>query len=212
MNKRRTLTFDKLVMSALFSVAGGPYRSFGPFWSFLNGHWSLISGVFEGGLFAVLFLDYLEPAWGQAREKMYNEHLRLPFGLVLMVVVVVMNMYEMEMVANASILFAVASLGPFIALVSIGFPDVDFGACFGPDTIMPQHEISDGTFGPNWQVKNPSKTFVKAMFTATGLALLIDFLSIAVGYSVLADPTKWEDGMFAEVASFGVGIFNRSGD
>ena len=44
-------------------------KAFGPFWSFLNGHWSLISGVFEGGLFAVLFLDYLEPAFGQARRR-----------------------------------------------------------------------------------------------------------------------------------------------
>ena len=272
-NKRRTLTFGKLVLFAFSSVAGGPYgfedavgaagakitllmvfvagllwsaplalmtaelssalpengghilwidRAFGPFWSFLNGHWSLISGVFEGGLFAVLFLDYLEPAFGQAREKMYNELLRVPFGLVLMGVVVAINMYGMEMVANASVLFAVASLGPFIALVAIGFPKLDFGACFGPDTIMPQHEMSDGTFGPDWhtfliillwstagydllgscagEVKNPSKTFVRAMFTAMGLALMIDFLSIAVGYSVLADPTKWEDGTFTEVA------------
>lgn len=199
-------------------------KAFGPFWSFLNGHWSLISGVFEGGLFAVLFLDYLEPAFGQAREKMYNDQLRVPFGLVLMGVVVAINMYGMEMVANASVLFAVASLGPFIALVVIGFPKLDFEACFGKDTIVPQHEMSDGSFGPDWhtfliillwstagydllgscagEVKNPSKTFVRAMFTAMGLALLIDFFSISVGYSVLADPTKWEDGTFTEVAKF----------
>ena len=50
------------------------------------------------------------------------------------------------------------------------------------------------------EVKNPSKTFVRAMFTAMGFALLIDFLSISVGYSVLADPKKWEDGTFVEVA------------
>ena len=62
---------------------------------------------------------------------MYNDQLRVPFGLVLMGVVVAINMYGMEMVANASVLFAAASLGPFIALVVIGFPKLDFEACFG---------------------------------------------------------------------------------
>ena len=100
-------------------------KAFGAFWSFLNGHWSLISGVFEGGLFAVLFLDYLEPVFGQAKEKMYNEQLRVPFGIILMGVVVAINMYGMEMVSNASLLFTVASLGPFIALVVVGFPSLD---------------------------------------------------------------------------------------
>ena len=197
-------------------------KAFGAFWSFLNGHWSLISGVFEGGLFAVLFLDYLEPVFGQAKEKMYNEQLRVPFGIILMGVVVAINMYGMEMVSNASLLFTVASLGPFIALVVVGFPSLDLAACIGKDAILPQHEMSDGSSGPDWhtfliillwstsgydllgtcagEVKNPSKTFARAMFTAMGFALLIDFLSISVGYSVLADPKKWEDGTFVEVA------------
>jgi amino acid transporter len=194
-------------------------KAFGPFWSFLNGHWSLISGVFEGGLFAVLFLDYLEPAFGKAREEFYDQ-LRVPFGVVLMFVVVSINMYGMEMVANASVLFAVASLGPFIALVMVGFPKLDWQACMQAE--VPKHELSNGTFGPDWhtfliillwstagydllgscagEVKNPAKTFVRAMFTAMGFALLVDFFSIAVGYSVLQDPSKWEDGTFTIVA------------
>ena len=196
-------------------------KAFGEFWSFLNGYWSVISGVFEGGLFCVLFLDYLEPAFGKERENLFD-NLRIPFGLVLMGVVVVINMFGMEMVANASMLFTVASLGPFIALILIGFPKLDLNALFGADALIPQHQLSDGSVGADWhtfliillwstagydllgscagEVKNPSKTFLRAMFTAMGFALVIDFLSISVGYSVLADPSRWEDGTFTEIA------------
>eukprot|EP00958_Prasinococcus_capsulatus_P024218 scaffold3759_cov425-Prasinococcus_capsulatus_cf.AAC.5 len=39
-------------------------RAFGPFWSYQNGYWSLLSFVFEGALFPVLFMDYLSSATG----------------------------------------------------------------------------------------------------------------------------------------------------
>ena len=132
-----------------------------------------------------------------------------------MQLVVAINMYGMEMVSNASLLLVSWTS---LSLVVVGF-QFGFGSVIGKDAILPQHEMSDGSSGPDWHTfliillwstsshdllgtcageENPSKTFRGDVY-CHGF-VVIDFLSISVGYSVLADPKKWEDGTFVEVA------------
>ena len=45
-----------------------------------------------------------------------------PYGLC------VINVYGLEMVASASLYFTCASLAPFLAIIAVGLPQVDFNA------------------------------------------------------------------------------------
>ena len=78
--------------------------------SLLDGYWSLYFSIFEGGLYPVLFLDYIQQLMGGTEMGMM---MRLTLGTLLIVTTCVINVYGLEMVASASLYFTCASLAGF---------------------------------------------------------------------------------------------------
>ena len=183
-------------------------RAFGSFWSYLNGYWSLYFSIFEGGLYPVLFLDYIQELMGGTKMGMVT---RLALGSMLIVTTCVINVYGLEMVASASFYFTCASLAPFLAIIAMGAQSVDFAALTSDPTkpvdwrvfvtillwSTAGYDLIGACAG---EVKNPAKTLIYSMMYAMTASLAIDFCSLAVGFSVISDQSKWEDGLFMEVA------------
>lgn len=184
-------------------------RAFGPFWSYLNGYWSLYFSIFEGGLYPVLFLDYIQQLLGGGTEM--GMLMRLALGTLLIVTTCVINVYGLEMVASASLYFTCASLAPFLAIIAVGVPNVDFAVLTSEPTkpvdwrvfvtillwSTAGYDLIGACAG---EVKNPAKTLIYSMMYAMSASLAIDFCSLAVGFSVVSNQSKWEDGTFMDVA------------
>lgn len=183
-------------------------RAFGSFWSYLNGYWSLYFSIFEGGLYPVLFLDYIQQLMGHNDLGLFW---RLTLGTVLIVITCIINVYGLEAVASASFYFTCASLLPFLAIIVIGLPSVDIAALNTEPakpvdwrvfiTILLWSTAGYDLIGAcAGEVKNPGKTLVYSMMYAMSASLAIDFCSIAVGFSVISTQSKWVDGTFMAVA------------
>ena len=183
-------------------------RAFGSFWSYLNGYWSLYFSIFEGGLYPVLFLDYIQQLLGGHEMPMY---LRLALGTGVIISTCALNVYGLEAVASASFYFSCAGLAPFIAIILMGLPHLDMTAVSSAPakpvdwrvfvTILLWSTAGYDLIGAcAGEVKNPAKTLVYSMMYAMSASLAIDFLSLAVGFSVISNQSKWEDGLFMEVA------------
>lgn len=182
-------------------------RAFGTFWSFQNSYSTLFSTIFEGGLYPVMFMDYMGELLGMELKTEF----RLGIGLVVIAAVTYMNIKGTDVVGNASMGFTVASLGPFILIILLGLPHLDL--------VNVVQAIPEKT---NWtsfitillwstsgfdlvgacagEVKNPAETFPSALSFAMALTLIIDLLSMAVGMSVVTTYSTWTDGTFIEVA------------
>lgn len=182
-------------------------RAFGPFWSYLNGYWSLFFSIFEGGLYPVLFLDYIQHLWGGQMDF----SLRIFLGLIVVAITCVVNVYGLEAVASASFYFTCASLAPFIVIIALGLPQLDIGVLsMAPSkpvdwrvfiTILLWSTAGYDLIGAcAGEVKNPGKTLVYSMMYAMSASLMIDFFALAVGFSVIPTQAQWEDGTFIKVA------------
>ncbi|KAK3269567.1 hypothetical protein CYMTET_21999 [Cymbomonas tetramitiformis] len=182
-------------------------RAFGSFWSFQNSYATLFSTIFEGGLYPVMFMDYM----GELLGVELQTSARVSIGLVVIVLVTYMNIKGTDLVGSASVWFTVASLGPFVLIILLGLPKLDLIKTLD---VVPEH-TNLGSFVTIllWstsgfdlvgacagEVKNPGETFPSALSFAMGLTLVIDLLSMAVGMSVVTNYDTWTDGTFMEVA------------
>jgi len=182
-------------------------RAFGPFWSFLNSYATLFSLIFEGGLYPVMFMDYV----GQLMGVSYSSWLRISIGLVVVVFVTVINIRGTDLVGSASLAFTVASLGPFIIIIVLGAQYTDLvevvqvvphNTQWGPFITILLWSTSgfDLVGACAGEVKDPAETFPTAMSFAMCLCLVIDLASMVVGMSVVHDYDTWHDGTFMDVA------------
>lgn len=182
-------------------------RAFGPFWSFLNSYATLFSLIFEGGLYPVMFMDYV----GQLMGVSYSSWLRISIGLIVVIFVTFINIKGTDIVGDASLIFTVASLGPFIIIILMGAQHIDLVEVV---QVVP-HNTQWGTFitillwstsgfdlvgACAGEVKNPAETFPTAMSFAMALCLVIDVMSMVVGMSIVHDYDNWHDGTFMDVA------------
>mmetsp|Transcript_23817 Transcript_23817/g.28749 ORF Transcript_23817/g.28749 Transcript_23817/m.28749 type:complete len:461 (+) Transcript_23817:307-1689(+) len=182
-------------------------RAFGPFWSFQNSYSTLFATIFEGGLYPVMLLDYL--------NEFFHIHLSTPMriaaGVSVIAAVTLLNIRGTDVVGSASVWFTIASLGPFILIILLGISQFDpvrtieavpHTPYFNKFIIILLWSTSgfDMVGACAGEVEDPGKTFPVALGFSIGLTLLIDISSLAIGMSVVKDYPHWTDGTFMDVA------------
>ena len=121
-------------------------RAFGPFWAKQNAVWNLVSNTFDNALYPVMFVDYL--GWF---PMMRLEGIERWLASVLMLsAVTVLNMMGVDVVANASNLFAIFVISPFIALVIAGAFALPPSAWFYGLSTGKSHTHKSRTHFPQW--------------------------------------------------------------
>eukprot|EP00752_Nemacystus_decipiens_P005119 g4644.t1 len=170
--------------------------AYGPFWGWMEGFSSWVSGVADNSLYSILFVDYLVSLL--PRDSFLRED-----GLGRWVCVVMLNLglsylaYRgLRVVGRTAIAVAVFSLLPFVILVLWGLPD-----CTIPESWL---SPPDGGWGAiRWgtylnvmfwnlnywdsassyagEVENPGKTYPRALFACVTLVVLCYGLPILVG-------------------------------
>jgi len=210
-------------LGSMIPEAGGcvvwVHRALGPFWAQQNAMWNLVSNTFDNALYPVMFVDYL----------VYFPAFRLeglPRWLVsvsMLLVVTLLNIQGVDVVANASNVFALLVISPFAGLVVAGLPQL-------PDMATFLEGITPSIYDPpiRWgaflsvllwntsgydsvgalaaEVQRPGRDFPIAMVVTIILVTLVYLLPLAVAVALDSKQTrKWSDGHFVLVASEHIG-------
>eukprot|EP00899_Mesostigma_viride_P000199 jgi/Mesvir1/1017/Mv17551-RA.1 len=182
-------------------------KAFGPFWSFSNGYWSLFCYCFEGGLYPVLFMDYLSHMVGVE----FSMPVRMMLGMCMIMAITVINVMGSDLVGTFSLFFTLVGITPFVIMILLGVPQLDIiNAVQTPRppiqwglfmTIMLWNTSGFDCLGAcAGEVKNPSVTFPRALGISMIIIITMDLLVLSVGVSVFTDYPSWSDGSFVRVA------------
>ncbi|GLT56073.1 hypothetical protein SLA2020_291460 [Shorea laevis] len=181
--------------------------AFGPFWGFQEGFWKWFSGVMDNALYPVLFLDYLKHSF-----PLFNRLIaRIPALLGITVSLTYLNYRGLHIVGLSAVSLAVFSLFPFLVMAILSVPHirpkqwlvvdfkvVDWRGYF--NSMFWNLNYWDKASTLTGEVKNPSKTFPKALLAAVILVVSSYLIPLLAGTGALhTSSSEWIDGYFAEV-------------
>uniref|UniRef100_A0A061QYC5 Amino acid transporter n=1 Tax=Tetraselmis sp. GSL018 TaxID=582737 RepID=A0A061QYC5_9CHLO len=95
-------------------------EAFGPFWGFLEGLFSWISGVTDNAIYPVMFLTYLDTAWPAADLMSHKRTFLVGISSVL----TLMNWRGLTLVGGLAVAFTFVIIVPFAILVVLGAPQI----------------------------------------------------------------------------------------
>lgn len=209
-------------LGSMIPEAGGyviwVHRAFGPFWAQQNAVWNLVSNTFDNALYPVMFVDYL--GWFPAMRLQGG--LRWLVSILMLGSVTLLNMLGVDVVANASNLFAIFVISPFIALVVAGAFALPPSAWFyglssgdGADPIRWGTFLSvllwntsgyDSVGALAAEVQDPGRDLPCALIVTIVLVTLTYLLPLLLAISLDSEHVRsWSDGDFVIVASQHIG-------
>ena len=204
-------------LGSMIPEAGGyvvwVHRAFGPFAAHMNALWNLVSNTFDNALYPVMFVDYLYyfpllRVTGVARWLV---------SAAMLAVVTALNLVGVDVVANASNVFALLVISPFVALVVAGVPQLELEPLLAPPTRPVEWGVFlsvllwntsgyDSVGALAAEVAEPGRDFPRAMLVTIFLVTLVYVLPVGVGASLDAERLgSWTDGSFSRVASDHIG-------
>ncbi|MCS6863328.1 MAG: APC family permease, partial [Abditibacteriales bacterium] len=169
-------------------------RAFGRFWGFQEGWWSWLCSFADNALYPVLFAEYLKFWYPKMTPAQY-----LTVCLLFIAVLTWLNVRGTNLVGFSSAAFTVIVLAPFAMMVVLGLPQVK------PEVWTAATPPSQGGTGEvarwstllsvilwnycGWdnagccggEVREPNRTYPKAMMTTVVLVTLVYLLPVAVG-------------------------------
>eukprot|EP00754_Rhynchopus_humris_P040095 Rhum_TRINITY_DN23143_c0_g1::Rhum_TRINITY_DN23143_c0_g1_i1::g.177125::m.177125 len=184
--------------------------AFGPFWGFMEGYMSWVSGVTDNSVYPVLLFQYVaayEPSFGQP-------HIRLPAMYVMVAVLVYLNYRGLEVVGQTSLIVCLFSLSPFVILIALGSFSMSFDRVLLPPTggwgavdfptflnlMFWNFNYWDSAAVFAGEVGDAGSTFPKAMAIAVVCVVVAYAVPIMVGVAATRDPmSSWTDGHFSVV-------------
>jgi amino acid transporter len=192
--------------------------AFGSYWGFEKGWLSYLSGVADNSLYPILLFDYVISflnGMEVGTDEFSTGWTRWLCIVMMALVLTYLNYRGLDVVGNTAIVLCVVSVLPLLAFCVIGAFQVDparwlvtpVGGLSGVDW-----KLFLNTFFWNinyWEssacyagdVKNPGKTYPKALAWAVGLVALSTFVPILVGTGASAEPSsKWQDGFLSFLA------------
>lgn len=183
-------------------------RAFGRFWGFQEGWWSWLCSFADNALYPVLFAEYLK-FWF---PKMTPTQYLMVCGLFI-AVFTWLNVRGTNLVGFSSVAFTLMVLAPFAVMVMLGLPQVKPVVWTTPTPLKNATMWStllsvilwnycgwDNAGCCGGEVREPNRTYPKAMMTTVVLVTLVYLLPVAVGVSASQDWSQWSDGYFPEVA------------
>eukprot|EP00873_Tetraselmis_striata_P018488 jgi/Tetstr1/438752/TSEL_027261.t1 len=182
-------------------------EAFGPFWGFMEGLFSWISGVTDNAIYPVMFLTYLDAAWPEANLMEYKKSFLISLSMFL----TFLNWRGLTLVGSLALFFTGIIVVPFVLMIIIGAPQVDVSnwAVVDWEAVNWSEFINVMFWNLNYwdsvstlagEVADPGKTFPRALAGGVVLVVAMYLLPLLVGLGVTTDPGQWTLGYFAKVA------------
>jgi amino acid transporter len=211
-------------LTTAMPVEGGFYRwtraAFGDFWGFLAGWWNWSASFLLGGVYAVLFTDYLVYYFpGIIGWK----HYAISVGLIAAITWV--NVRGIEMVGKVATTLEIFIFVPVVAMVVIGLLHWHHNP-FVP--LIPPHQPTFKIFGVGlalglWlysgyeqlstvaeEVENPQRAYPRALAMVVPLSIAAYFLPTLAGLASAGNWEQWHTGYFSDAARLiGGSLFGR---
>jgi len=201
-------------LTTAMPVQGGFYRwvraSFGDFWGFLAGWWNWSASFLLGGVYAVLFTDYLK-FWfpGVTGWKHYG----ISVGLIALIAYI--NVRGIQMVGRFATALEIFVLLPVITLIVLGLVKWQHNP-FAP--VVPPHKPLFQVFGVGlalglWlysgyeqmstvaeEVENPRRSYPLALALVVPLSIATYFLPTLASLAALGNWQDWHTGYLSDAA------------
>ena len=182
-------------------------RGMGRFWGYQETWLTLAGSVFEMALYPNLFVDYL----GRLAPSMVAGHRGLALGLAMIAFCTAWNILGAGAVGEASVFLNIALLLPFVALIVAALMIGRTAA--GAASIPLRHaDLLGGVLIAMWnymgwdnlstiagEVKDPQKTYTRAMCGAVLLVVVSYLLPVAAVARTGVDPNRWTTGGWVDV-------------
>ncbi len=201
-------------LTTAMPVAGGFYRwtraAFGDFWGFLAGWWNWSASFLLGGVYAVLFTDYLVYYFPQITG--WKHYL---VSLALIAIITWINVRGIQMVGQVATVLEIFIFVPVVTMIVIGLIKWRHNP-FVP--LIPPHQPTFKVFGVGlalglWlysgyeqlstvaeEVENPQHSYPRALALVVPLSIAAYFLPTVFGLAALGDWQNWHTGYFSDVA------------
>jgi amino acid transporter len=201
-------------LTTAMPVEGGFYRwtraAFGDFWGFLAGWWNWSASFLLGGIYAVLFTDYL--AYYVPHMTWWEHYLISVAVIAVLTWVNVRGIHAVGQVATALELFI---LVPVALMIAMGLMHWRY-APFTP-WVVP-HQPTFRVFGVGlalglWlysgyeqlstvaeEVEEPQRSYPRALAIVVPLSVSVYFLSALAGLASAGNWQQWHAGFFSDAA------------
>jgi amino acid transporter len=200
-------------LSSALPQEGGFYawvrRAMGDLWGFQEAWLSLVASIFDMAIYPTLFILYLSRLfpWFAADNR------GVMVGLAVVIVCAALNIAGIRVVATTSVWLFFLLSAPFVAIVILA--PFKYGALANAVTTPTTSHIDiiGGLLIAMWnymgwdnastiatEVKQPQRTYPRAMMASVALVSLTYILPVAAMSMTKLSPSAWETGSWAEVA------------
>jgi amino acid transporter len=208
-------------LTTAMPVEGGFYRwtraAFGDFWGFLAGWWNWSASFLLGGVYAVLFADYL--AYYFPKMTWWQHYL---ISVALIAVLTWINVRGIQMVGQVATALEIFIFVPVMTMVVLGLLHWHRNP-FTP--WMPPHQTTFKVFGVGlalglWlysgyeqlstvaeEVDNPQRAYPRALAIVVPLSIAAYFLPTLAGLASADHSEQWHTGYFSDAAAIIGGTF-----
>ena len=201
-------------LTTIMPVEGGFYRwtraAFGDFWGFLAGWWNWTASFLLGGVYAVLFADYL----GYYLPHMtWWQHYLISLGLIALLTWI--NVRGIQMVGQVATALELFIFVPVLTMIVIALAHWHSNP-FTP-WVVP-HQPTFKVFGVGlalglWlysgyeqlstvaeEVEDPQRAYPRALALVVPLSMAAYFLPTFAGLASAGNWEKWHTGFFSDAA------------
>ncbi|CAE7235682.1 PUT1 [Symbiodinium natans] len=197
--------------------------AFGPFWGFLEGFLSWVSGVSDNSIYPVLFCDYLKHILPAAADGTPRILCALTFTLALSW----LNFIGLDIMGWSAVGLAIFTILPFLYIVLAGLPEVQLANLL----VVPKLQEMDWQKYLNvlfwnlnyWdsastlagEVRDPRRVFPQALFIAMMIVISSYVFPLFVGVGIQTSMVKlrwrnWQSGTLTLVGEATGGALVKS--
>jgi amino acid transporter len=209
-------------LTTAMPVEGGFYRwtraAFGDFWGFLSGWWNWSASFLLGGVYAVLFTDYLKYPF--PKMTAWQHYL---ISVALIAVITWVNVRGIEMVGQLATALEIFIFIPVMTMIVIAFLHWHHNP-FVP--LVVPHQGRFKVFGVGlalglWlysgyeqlstvaeEVEDPQRAYPRALALVVPLSIAAYFLPTLTGLASAGHWENWKTGFFSDAAAMIGGTFH----
>ena len=201
-------------LSSALPAEGGYYawvrRAMGNFWGFQEAWLSLVASIFDMAIYPTLFVAYMVRMFPWFQEG----HRGVLVGLAVVVTCVILNIAGVKVVSTTSLWLFFALSAPFVVIVGLTPFKIGVLANAVTKPTTSTVDIIGGVLIAMWnymgwdnastiaaEVERPQRTYPRAMLAAVAIVSLSYIVPVAAMWMTGLNPSAWETGSWAEIAS-----------